>query len=143
MAESPITILQRQRALLQTEYAYEKEEFQRLTEATGVKRKVERGMAWFPLTLGRSYHNSLDQLVVEVSRSDTAETTSEREDPSLFEPGKPVCFFSEDASGDFHGTGGLLHYYKFVAQVSYVEDDRMVIALPSPDALEQLHEAYR
>ncbi|MBR4533945.1 MAG: AAA family ATPase [Bacteroidaceae bacterium] len=143
MAESPITILQRQRALLQTEYAYEKEEFQRLTEATGVKRKVERGMAWFPLTLGRSYHNSLDQLVVEVSRSDAAETTSEREDPSLFEPGKPVCFFSEDASGDFHGTGGLLHYYKFVAQVSYVEDDRMVIALPSPDALEQLHEAYR
>ena len=68
MAESPITILQRQRALLQTEYAYEKEEFQRLTEATGVKHKVERGMAWFPLTLGRSYHNSLDQLVVEVRR---------------------------------------------------------------------------
>lgn len=66
MAESPITILQRQRALLQTEYAYEKAEFQRLTEATGVQRKVERGMAWFPLTMGRSYHNSLDQLVVEV-----------------------------------------------------------------------------
>lgn len=144
MAESPITILQRQRALLQTEYAYEKEEFQRLTEATGVKHKVERGMAWFPLTLGRSYHNSLDQLVVEVERSSVSEATaSDTDEPSLFEPGKPVCFFTEDASGDFHGTGGLLHYYKFVAQVSYVEDDRMVIALPSPDALEQLREAYR
>ena len=144
MADSPITILQRQRALLQTEYAYEKEEFQRLTEATGVKHKVERGMAWFPLTLGRSYHNSLDQLVVEVERSSVSEAAaSDTDEPSLFEPGKPVCFFTEDASGDFHGTGGLLHYYKFVAQVSYVEDDRMVIALPSPDALEQLREAYR
>ena len=165
MTESPITILQRQRALLQTEYAYEKEEFQRLTEATGVQRKVERGMAWFPLTMGRSYHNSLDQLVVEVYRQSSSllplgengplsraeknaagqiQATFEGErDNSLFEPGKPVCFFSEDASGDLHGTGGMLHYYKFVAQVSYVEDNRMVIVLPSADAMEQLREAYR
>ena len=158
MAESPITILSRQRALLQTEYAYEKAEFQRMTEATGVKRKVERGLAWFPLSLGRSYHNSLDQLVVEVKPlsisprggedSVSSQNVAGRKEalpptggagrgaePSLFEPGKPVCFFSEDASGDFHGTGGLLHYYKFVAQVSYVEEDRMVIALPSPDSL--------
>ncbi len=125
------------------EYAYEKEEFQRLTEATGVERKVQRGMAWYPLTLGRSYHNSLDQLVVEVSRSESAETATERDEPSQFEPGKPVCFFSQDASGDFHGSGGMLHYYKFVGQVSYVEEDRMVIALPSPGALEQIREAYR
>ena len=143
MAESPITILQRQRSLLQAEYAYEKEEFQRLTEATGVEKKVQRGMAWYPLTLGRSYHNSLDQLVVEISRSEVVETASERDEPSLFEPGKPVCFFSQDASGDRHGTGGMLHYYKFVAQVSYVEEDRMVIALPSPGALEQIRDAYR
>ncbi len=146
MAESPLTILQRQRALLQAEYAYEKEEFQRLTEATGIERKVQRGMAWYPLTLGRSYHNSLDQLVVEVSRSTpdpSREGDFEGSEPSLFEPGKPVCFFSQDASGDRHGTGGMLHYFKFVAQVSYVEEDRMVIALPSPDALEQIRDAYR
>ena len=143
MPESPITILQRQRALLQAEYAYEKAEFQRLTEATGIEQKVRRGVAWYPLTLGRSYHNSLNQLVVEVTRSESADTDSEREEPSLFEPGKPVCFFSEDASGDRYGTGGLLHYYQFVAQVSYIEEDCMVIALPSPDALEQIRDAYR
>lgn len=145
MAESPFTILQRQRALLQAEYAYEKEEFQRLTEATGVERKVQRGMAWYPLRLGRSYHNSLDQFVMEVERGTASSSTNveEETEPTLFEPGKPVCFFSEDASGDRHGTGGLLHYYKFVAQVSYVEDNRMVIALPSPDSLEQLRDAYR
>ncbi len=161
MAESPITILQRQRTLLQTEYAYEKAEFQRLTEATGIEQKVRRGVAWYPLTIGRSYHNSLDQFVVEVRRmandefkqdsslkgksnsSFATHHSSFEEEPTQFEPGKPVCFFSEDASGDRHGTGGLLHYYKFVAQVSYVEDDRMVIALPSPDALEEIRDAYR
>ncbi|MBP5771091.1 MAG: AAA family ATPase [Bacteroidaceae bacterium] len=163
MAESPITILQRQRALLQVEYAYEKEEFQRLTEATGIEQKVRRGVAWYPLTLGRSYRNSLDQLVVEAFRPapdsshDGGNGWSDEDfqaggfsslaggvgSSSLFEPGKPVCFFTQDASGDLHGTGGLLHYYKFVAQVSYVEEDRMVIALPSPDALEQIQAAYR
>ena len=161
MAESPITILQRQRALLQTEYAYEKAEFQRLTEATGIERKVERGVAWYPLTIGRSYHNSLDQFVVEVSKygesskaavkGESASDSDRKgksqvedlQEPTLFEPGKPVCFFSQDASGDRYGTGGMLHYYKFVAQVSYVENDRMVIALPSPAALEQLRDAYR
>lgn len=147
VADNPITILTRQRALLQAEYAYEKEEFQRLTEATGIDRKVRRGMAWYPLTLGRSYHNSLDQLVVEVKREGMKSSDIEGDfsgsEPSLFEPGKPVCFFSEDASGDLQGTSGMLHYYRFVAQVSYVEDDLMVIALPNSDALEQLKSAHR
>ena len=135
--ESPITTLTRQRALLQMEYAYEKEEFQRLTEATGVERKVQRGMAWYPLAMGRAYHNSLDQYVVELTR------TAHTDEDHLFEPGKPVCFFSEDASGDLHGTGGMLHYFRFVAQVAFVEADRMVVALPTPDAAEQLRSAYR
>ena len=144
MAESPIKILTRQRVLLQAEYTYEKEEFQRLTEATGIDSKVRRGVAWYPLTLGRSYHNSLDQLVVEVFREGTGtKEEPKEEDISLFEPGKPVCFFTEDASGYQRRTGGMLYYYKFVAQVSYVEDNRMVIALPNRDALEQLQSAYR
>lgn len=137
-----VTMLIRQRELLQKEYAYEKEEFQRLTEATGIGTKVRRGLAWYPLTLGRSYHNSLDQFVVEVRRAETAADNKE-EDASLFEPGKPVCFFSQDASGDLQGTGGMLHYYKFIAQVSFVEEKLMVIALPDADALLQLQSAHR
>lgn len=137
MGESPATILQRQRALLQAEYAYEKEEFQRITEATGVARKVARGLAWFPLTVGRSYRNSLDQLVVEVTRTESLDTDHQ------FEPGKPVCFFTEDASGLRHNMGGMLHYFKFVGQVSFVEDDRMVVVLPDGSALEQVREAER
>ena len=142
MAESPISILNRQREMLQTEYAYEKEEFQRLTEATGIDSKVRRGLAWFPLRLGRSYHNSLDQLVVEVFNGGAKDVAND-DDMSLFEPGKPVCFFTEDASGYKHRSSGMLHYYKFIGQVSFAEDDRMVIALPTGDALEQLRSAYR
>ena len=96
----------------------------------GVQKKVRRGMCWFPLSVGRSYYNSLDQMVVEVSRS--IDTDVEHQ----FEPGKPVCFFQEDASG-------MLSYMKFVAQVCFVEENRMVIALPSAQALTQLTNAGR
>ncbi|MBO4907516.1 MAG: AAA family ATPase [Bacteroidaceae bacterium] len=146
---SPIVLLQQQRTALQMEYAYEKEQFQRLTEATGIDKKVRQGVAWFPLTVGRSYNNSLDQLVVEVFRCDAPSDKSVQDDTAFsdddhqFEPNKPVCFFTEDASGYRHGTGGMLHYMKFVAQVSYVEENRMVVVLPSADALAQLQEAYR
>lgn len=143
MTENPITYLIRQRGLLQIEYAYEKEEFQRLTEATGIDRKVHRGMAWYPLMLGRSYHNSLDQFVVEVMKASSISGDSDGAEPSLFEPGKPVCFFTEDASGARQGKGGMLHYYKFLAQVSYVEEDMMLIALPNRESLEQLQTAHR
>ena len=76
-------------------------------------------------------------------RSSASEGDFEGSEPSFFEPGKPVCFFTEDASGDLQGTGGMLHYYRFVSQVSYVEDDLMVIALPNNDAMEQLQSAHR
>ena len=122
--------LARQKELLLKEYEFEKEQFQRQTQNMGVQKKVRRGMCWYPLSVGRSYYNSLDQLVVEVSR--TADTDVEH----LFEPGKPVCFFQEDASG-------MLSYMKFVAQVSFVEENRMVIALPSAQALMQLSNADR
>ena len=125
-----IQALAEQRRLLQREFEYEREEFQKQMEATSIIHKVRRGIGWFPLHVGRSYHNSLDQLVVEVCRRDYLD------EEHNFEPGKPVVFFTEEASG-------LLHYMKFTAQVSYVEEDRMVVALPSPDALLQVQRAER
>ena len=122
--------LTRQKDLLLQEYEFEKEQFQRQTQNMGVQKKVRRGMCWFPLSVGRSYYNSLDQLVVEVGRS--TDTDVEHQ----FEPGKPVCFFREDASG-------MLTYMKFTAQVSFVEENRMVVSLPSPQALSQIADADR
>ncbi|MBR4160715.1 MAG: AAA family ATPase [Bacteroidaceae bacterium] len=96
----------------------------------GVQKKVRRGMCWYPLSVGRSYYNSLDQLVVELRR------TTDLDVEHQFEPGKPVCFFQEDASG-------MLSYMKFVAQVSFVEENSMVVSLPSAQALSQITDADR
>ena len=122
MAESPILYLQRQYELLKMEYEYEKEQFRQQTEAVGIGRKIKRGVCWYPLNVGRSYYNALNQLAVEVER---------REDKDIehaFEYGRPVCFFTQDASGK-------LTYLNFVATVSYVDEDRMVAVLPNADAL--------
>ena len=122
--------LARQKELLLKEYEFEKEQFQRQTQNMGVQKKVRRGMCWYPLSVGRSYYNSLDQLVVELRR------TTDLDVEHQFEPGKPVCFFQEDASG-------MLSYMKFVAQVSFVEENSMVVSLPSAQALSQITDADR
>ena len=122
--------LLKQRELLKLEYEYEREQFQRQTEATGVKRKVGRGLCWFPIGVGRSYRNSLDQLVVELSNTVPVDIEHQ------FEPGKPVCFFEQDASE-------RLRYMRFVAQVSYVEENRMVVVMPGSDTLTQIQNAGR
>ena len=122
--------LARQKELLLKEYEFEKEQFQRQTQNMGVQKKVRRGMCWYPLSVGRSYYNSLDQLVVELRR------TTDLDIEHQFEPGKPVCFFQEDASG-------MLSYMKFVAQVSFVEENSMVVSLPSAQALSQITDADR
>lgn len=134
MPASPHLLLQKQRQLLQLEYDYEKAAFRKQTEAVSVIRKVRRGICWYPLHTGRHYYNSLNQLVIEVERTDDLETEH------AFEPGKPVCFFTQDASGETarRGGEGQLHYLNFTAQVSYVDGDRMVVALPNAEALAQL-----
>ena len=39
-----------------------------------------------------------------------------------------MCFFTQDVSG-------RLSYLNFVATVNYVDEDRMVVILPGPDAM--------
>ena len=67
---SKATPLLRQRELLRKEYETEKAAFEKSAELMGVGRKVKRGDCWFPITAGRSYYNSLDRLVVEITRSE-------------------------------------------------------------------------
>lgn len=79
-------------------------------------------MCWYPINVGRSYYNALNQLVVEVERRE------DKEIEHLFEYGRPVCFFTQELSGK-------LNYLNFVATVNYVDEDRMVVILPNVDAL--------
>ena len=71
--KSPVLYLQHHYELLKLEYEYEKEQFQQQTELMGIGRKIKRGMCWYPLSLGRSYYNALNQLVIEVERKEDKE----------------------------------------------------------------------
>ena len=121
---------QRQRDLLRMEYEYEKSEFERLSGEQGVMRRVARGQCWVPVRLGRSYYNSLNQLVVELERRE------DKDIEHVFEFGRPVCFFTQDASE-------RLHYFNFTASVNYVDEDRMVVILPGASALMDIQNADR
>ena len=154
---SPILELQRQRMLLQMEYDAEKEAFQQQQQMQGMERLVARGDAWMPLSVGRSYYNSLNQLCVEVFRQNVAEDDEEAADHN-FEFGRPVQFFKKTIPQETHpqplpagrgavtaatsktkGTGngissppsreGLGVGLLFTGTVSYIDGDRMVVAV--------------
>ena len=124
-AVSPILELQKQRALLVAERDAERSEFQHQTETVGLGRKVKRGDCWWPLKVGRSYYNSLNQLVVEVSRKEDTDIEHN------FEYGRQVMFFHVDSSDN-------ISYFKFAATVSYAQENRMVIVVPDGNAVAEL-----
>ena len=120
--QSPAAHIERQQLLLRMEYEYEKAEFRRQTETMGVARQVKRGLCWWPVSVGRNYYNSLNQLVLEVER--TRDTDIEHS----FEFGRPVVFFRQSADGQ-------VSYYPFQATVSYADDTRMVLVMPGMNAV--------
>lgn len=121
-SSAAILQLQRQRLLLEIEYFAEKDAFRKQTESVGMMRKVKRGDAWFPLKVGKSYYNSLNQFVVEVVR------TADQDIEHNFEFGKPVVFFHDNP----------IKYFNFTGTVSYVDGDRMVVIVPDSAPLLEL-----
>lgn len=117
-----------QRTLLQLEYYTEKEAFRKLTEQMGMQRKVKRGDAWFPLQVGKSFYNSLNQTAIEVFR------TSDQDIEHNFEFGRPVMFFRSERSEE-------LKYFSFTGTVSYVDGDRMVVTVPDSAPLLELQQS--
>ena len=118
---SAIAQLQRQRELLRLEYQ---------TESIGLARKVTRGDAWFPLHVGRTYYNSLNQYCIEVTRR------ADEEIDHNFEYGRPVVFFKADVPGGDLKQAASIRYFSFTGTISYVDGDRMVVAIPEGHSLE-------
>ncbi len=110
------------------EYYAEKEAFRKQTETQGLMRKVKRGDAWFPIRIGKSYYNSLNQLSLEVYR------TADQDVEHNFEFGRPVVFFSSKVGSqhpsDIAHTSSSISYFNFTGTVSYVDGDRMVVTVP-------------
>ena len=127
-----------QRTLLQLEYYTEKEAFRKLTEQMGMQRKVKRGDAWFPLQVGKSFYNSLNQTAIEVFR------TSDQDIEHNFEFGRPVMFFMVKKMGKNENQGRKVQsikYFSFTGTVSYVDGDRMVITVPDSAPLLDLQQS--
>ncbi len=122
---TPLQALLQQRTLLQLEYYTEKEAFRKQTEQRGMQRQVKRGDAWFPLRLGKSFYNSLNQRAIEVFR------TSDQDIEHNFEFGRPVMFFALQTT---------LKYFSFTGVVSYVDGDRMVVTVPDTAPLLDLQQ---
>ena len=122
-----IQALTQQRLLLQLEYQTEKEAFRKQTEEIGMQRNVKRGDAWWPVRIGRSYYNSLNQFCVEVFR------TGDQDIEHNFEFGKPVVFFRTQTTP--------IKYFNFTGTVSYVDGDRMVVSVPDNIPLVDLQAA--
>lgn len=131
--------LQKLRSLLQLEYDNEKEEFRIQTEKMGIKRKIRRGICWYPVEPRNSYYNSLNQFVVEITR---AHNDDFEDIDSLFEYGKPVQFFCLNTSAnDELRDKNDIKYFTFNSTVSYVDGDRMVVTLPSSQAFIDIQNA--
>jgi len=129
MAEKKYSLLgemQHQLQLLQQEYEYEKEMFWASTHKADVPRKVQQGICWYPVRIGASRYNSLNQLTVDVFRVEGEDVEHN------FEYGRPVCFFRLKENGE-------LVYLDCPAAISYVQDNRMVIALSEAQMLAVLN----
>lgn len=122
---SPIKDLLRQQELLKKEYEYEKEIYQQQTERIGIRKKINKGLCWYPIIIGRSRYNSLNQLTIEIERREDRETEHN------FEYGRPVRFFRMDLNGK-------CHFFNHTCHVSYAEENRMVVVLPSEAALREI-----
>ena len=136
---TPLLALQQQRLLMQLEYQMEKEAFRRQTEERGMARLVKRGDVWWPLRVGKSYYNSLNQLCLEVFRM------ADEEIEHNFEFGRPVVFFTSKTSQTSNTSSTSktesLRYFSFTATVSYVDGDRMVVSLPDSAPITDLQTA--
>ena len=120
MTESPILALQQQRMLLEIEYNVDKEEHRRQMEAKGLERLAKRGDVWLNVRFSRSFYNSLNQLSVEIVR------TQDNDIEHNFEFGRPVYIILIEKQNDKNGKKTK----SINGTVSYVDVDRMVVTVP-------------
>lgn len=129
--KNPIAALQRQVELLRQEMAYERESFARTLTADRIGSRVQEPGCRYPISLGGSEYNALDQLVLTVSYE-----VSDDEVEDDFEPGKPVSFFCLNEDGT---------QVKELPHQCYVEQvgvGVLTIAVPGKSALQSIRSLY-
>ncbi len=124
-----LSSLQRHRDLLKMEYEYDRKSFEVQSSHVSIPKKISAGICRYPVSLGRSYYNSLNQFVVEINHAPL-------EDDDHFEYGKTVQFFSVSYNEE-------IRVVKTNAQVSYATPTMLVVVLSGRDALPALESVNR
>lgn len=129
-ANSSVLSLLKHRDLLRQEYEFDRKCFAQQSSLISVEKKVAAGNCRFPVSLGRSYYNSLNQFVVEVSGGVSAEGDDH------FEYGKAVEFFTVSMNHE-------IRPIKIASQVSFASDKSLTLVLPDRDHLSVLETSER
>ena len=127
--DNALKALTEQRRLLQMEYEAEKRAYSSITEKIGLRRLAERGDAWMDIRIGRVYYNSLNQRILEVFRS------VDTDEDHHFEFGRPVAFIISE------GDAGSRPKIAFTGTVSFVDGERMAVAIPESAMVSRLEQA--
>ena len=106
------------------EMNYERETYAKAMTAERIGSRMQEPGCRYPITLGRSEYNALDQLVLTLTYE-----VAEDETDNDFEPGKPVSFF-------YLSDGGKkLKEMPFQCYVEQVDVGIMSVTLPNKSAL--------
>ena len=106
------------------EMNYERETYAKAMTAERIGSRMQEPGCRYPITLGRSEYNALDQLVLTLTYE-----VAEDETDNDFEPGKPVSFFYLSDSGE------KLKEIPFQCYVEQVDVGIMSVTLPNKSAL--------
>lgn len=117
-------------SLLRMEHDFEKEEFKRQTEVIGIRQKIQKGLCWFPVRLGRHFINSLNQYLLEISKP------QDEDDEHNFEYGRTVCFFQLSAND-------TISYFHFTSKINLAHSNQMLVVMPDAGTIASLQQADR
>ena len=124
---NPISSLQRQAELLKMEMAYERENHTRMLASSHFTNFIHEPYCRFPITLGASSYNALEQLVITLSYE-----VAEDDTDSDFEPGKPASLF-------YFGEGNdSLHELPHICYIEQADIGTLSLSLPGKAALQSI-----
>ncbi len=121
-----ISALEEQVQLLKIEMQYEQEAYSRALLSGHFATQIQEAACRYPISLGNTAYNTLDQLTLSVSFS-----LSDDEPDTEFEPGKPVAFF-------YRNDDMTLHELPFQFYIEQVAPGSLTLAVPNHSALQSI-----
>lgn len=127
---SSTLLLQKHRDLLRMEYEYDKKSFDVQSSTISLSKKISAGVCRYPLTVGKSYYNSLNQYVVELLHAPL------EDEDDHFEYGKSLQFFSVSLNEE-------MRLIKMASQVCFATPTSLVVTLPGREYVAALESMDR